>query len=270
MPTLRVRDLDLHYQLRGEGPPLLMMMGWRANLDWWPRELLAALERRHQLVLLDNRGSGRTGDPGGWYSIAQMADDAVALLDALGVREADVLGVSMGGMIAQEVALRHPARVDRLVLLCTHCGRHGARWSADMTVAWKRWLRRPWRLEEHLVYLLFSRELSATDPHFFAEFMKVVEAAPATRWASTKQYLAILRHDTYARLPRIHAPTLVVTGERDLMVAPENSQILARRIPDARLSTFPDAGHAILREKTADIDRLLAEFLASADRRHAA
>ncbi len=259
--TLRVRGLDLRYQLRGEGPPLLMIMGWRANLDWWPRGLLEALERRHQLVLFDNRGAGRTGDPGRGYTIAQMADDAAGLLEALGLPEADVLGVSMGGMIAQELALLHPERVRHLVLLATHCGRRGVHWTADMTRAWRRFLRRPWRLDDHLAYLLFSKDMSQSDPQFFAEFTKVVATAPATGWASAKQYAAILRHDTYDRLPRLQVPTLVVTGERDLMVAPRNAQILAARIPAARLVSFADAGHAILREKTTELDALLAEFL---------
>jgi 3-oxoadipate enol-lactonase len=183
------------------------------------------------------------------------------LLEALGLPQADVLGVSMGGMIAQELALRHPERVRRLVLVSTHCGRRGVHWNADMARAWRRYLRRPWQLEDHLAYLLFSEDKAKSDPHFFAEFAKVFATDPATRWASVKQYAAILRHDTCDRLPRLQAPTLVVTGQRDLMVAPANAQILAARIPGARLVSFADAGHAILREKTPELDALLAEFL---------
>jgi pimeloyl-ACP methyl ester carboxylesterase len=257
------RKLDVHYEVRGEGSPLLLLMGWRASLDWWPEPLLAALERRHRLILLDNRGVGRTGDPGGFYSMGQMADDAVALLDDLGVAEADVFGVSMGGMIAQEVALRHRRRVRRLVLAGTHCGRRARVGSTPaMRRAWVRALRAPWRVEENLLYLLFSADRGAIDPQALAELERVVARSPATPWASAKQWLAIMRHDTYARLPSISAPTLVVTGEDDLMVAPGNSEVLARRIPGARLVTFPATGHALLRSRAAELDALLRDFLA--------
>jgi len=262
MPKLRLRDLDLHYERRGAGPPLLLIIGWRANLDWWPAELLAGLAARHELVLFDNRGSGRTGDPGGRFGIPQMADDAARLLDALGLSHADVFGVSMGGMIAQELALRRPERVRRLVLACTHCGRHGVRWSPAQTAAWKRYLRAPHSLERQLAYLLFSQDLSVTDPARYAELERLVATAPITPWASLKQLEAILRFDSFARLPRIAAPTLVVTGERDLMVPPANSQLLANLIPGAKLVSFPGTGHALLGERADDLVPMLGEFLA--------
>jgi 3-oxoadipate enol-lactonase len=270
MPKLRVGDLDLHYERRGAGPPLLLVMGWRANLDWWPAELVAGLATHHELVLFDNRGSGRTGDPGGRFGIAQMADDAARLLDALGIARADVFGVSMGGMIAQELAIQRPARVRRLVLACTHCGRRGVHWSREQAQAWKRYLRAPTSIEKQLAYLLFSEDLSVTDPARYAELGRLVGAAPITPWASLKQFEAILRHDTFARLPRIAAPTLVVTGERDLMVPPGNSHLLAGRIPGARLVTFPGTGHALLGERADELVPMLREFLAAEAERQVA
>ena len=260
------RGLAVHYQERGRGSPLLLLMGWRGNLDWWPESLLRPLERRHRLVLVDNRGAGRTGDPGGLYTMGQMADDAAALLDALGIARADVFGVSMGGMIAQEVALRHPRRVGRLVLAATHSGRRArVRPTPAMLRAWSRGLRSPWRVDENLLHLLFSADVSAIDRQALADFKKVAAQAPASPWASMKQYLAILQHDTYRRLPSISAPTLVVTGEADLMVAPGHSAVLARNIPGARLVTFPATGHALLRSRSAELDALLADFLATQD-----
>ncbi len=262
MPSLNVRDLAVHHELRGDGPPILCIMGWRANLDWWPPALIESLARRHRVILFDNRGSGRTRDPGGKISMTSLADDAAALLAALAVPRAHVLGVSMGGMIAQELALRHPGLVDRLVLGATHCGRRGVRWTRDMSRAWARLLRRPWKLEEHLAYLLFSRDLAVSDPARWAEFVRVVKAAPAPHWASAKQLRAIFAHDTWQRLPDITADTLVVAGDRDLMVPPANSDILAARIPRARLVKFPGASHAILRDRVEDLGRLIPEFLA--------
>src|SRR5580765_3612080 len=104
-------------------------MGWRANLDWWPPALVDALAARHRVVLCDNRGAGRTGDLGGAISMRRMADDAAELLVHLGIPRAGVIGVSMGGMIAQELTLGHPDRVERLALISTHCGVHRVRWT---------------------------------------------------------------------------------------------------------------------------------------------
>jgi len=256
------RDIEMHHEIRGEGPPLLLLMGWRGNLEWWPELLVGPLARRHRLILVDNRGAGGTGDPGGRYSMAQMADDAAALLDALDVARADVLGVSMGGMIAQELALRHPQRVGRLVLAATHPGRRArVPPTAAMWRAWGRGLRRPWRVDENLLQLLFSADGGAIDKQALAEFRRTAARSPMAPWPSVKQYLAILGHDTYDRLPQIAAPTLVVTGDDDLMVPPGNSAVLAKRIPGAQLVTFPGAGHALLRTRAAELDALLRDFL---------
>src|SRR5262249_55380769 len=131
MPKIRVDDIDIHYEVRGKGAPLLLIMGSQGNLDWWPEELKQGLEKHFRLIMFDNRGAGRTGEVDGQYRIPQMADDAAGLLEALEIPRAHVFGVSMGGMIAQEFALRHPKRVDHLVLGCTHPGlRHGVRWNA--------------------------------------------------------------------------------------------------------------------------------------------
>src|SRR5262249_47192622 len=168
---------------------------------------------------------------------------------------------SMGGMIAQEMALRHPRSVARLVLACTHCGRRArVPPTKAMVRAWRRSLRAPWRVDDNLLYLLFSADLAPVDPVLVAAFQRAPAGAPASPWASVKQSLAILRHDTYDRLPSIAAPTLVVTGEQDLMVAPANSAVLAGRIPGARLVTFPKTGHALLRVRAAELDRLLEDF----------
>jgi pimeloyl-ACP methyl ester carboxylesterase len=263
MPRLRVGNVELHHEVRGEGPPILFIMGWRANLDWWPPEMMASLAQHHQLILFDNRGAGRTGDPGGAVSMEKMADDAAALLAALGHARADVCGVSMGGMIAQELALRHPEVVDRLVLISTHCGKRGAPPTEDMRRARRRAMLRPWKIEENLAYMLFSRDLPVEDPQRWAEFVKVVQGAPASAWASVKQFRAIMKHDTWDRLPSIGAKTLVMTGDRDLMVAPGNADILASRIPRARLVKLAGASHAILRDRVSEVTGLVGDFLAA-------
>jgi pimeloyl-ACP methyl ester carboxylesterase len=255
-------NLQVHYEVRGQGSPLLMIMGWRANLDWWPRALLESLEKRHRLILYDNRGAGRTGDPGGRFRMEQLADDAVALLDALAIPRAHVFGVSMGGMVAQELALRHPARVDRLILACTHPGGLGGfAPTPAMRRAWRHILFTRWPLERRLAYLLFSRDMPKEDPAFWKEFRSMVDGARITEWASTKQFLAIAQHHSRERVASIRAPTLVLAGDSDLMISPDNSRWLAAHIPGARLELVAGAGHAFLHEYGPRVDALLAEFL---------
>ena len=124
MPNATIRELDMYYEVAGSGEPLLLIMGLGADLNAWVRQT-PVLSTRYRTVTIDNRGVGRSSKPPGPYSTAQMADEAAGLLDHLGVERAHVLGVSMGGMIAQEVALRHPRRVGTLTLVCTYAAPGG-------------------------------------------------------------------------------------------------------------------------------------------------
>jgi pimeloyl-ACP methyl ester carboxylesterase len=122
MPMTKIGDVNLHYQVQGVGDPLLLIMGYRGSSYMWGEELLQLLSRDFQVIIFDNRGTGKSDKPNAIYTIPMMADDAAGLLQHLGMPRAHVFGVSMGGMIAQELALRHPKRVDRLTLGCTTCG----------------------------------------------------------------------------------------------------------------------------------------------------
>jgi pimeloyl-ACP methyl ester carboxylesterase len=125
-------------------------------------------------------------------------------------------------------------------------------------------LRRPWTVEDELLHLLFSRPMRELDPAVLREFVRMVGQAPATRWASIKQYVGILRFDARDRLRGLRAPTLVITGDHDLMVAPANAEVLAREIPDARLVQIRGGAHALLRPFAEELDRLVHGFLAEA------
>src|SRR5215510_10452285 len=122
MPTARIGDIRLHYTTRGQGEPLLLIMGYRGSGCMWGEELITLLSRSFQVIYFDNRGTGLSDKPDTLYTVPMMADDAAGLLRHLGIRRAHVFGVSMGGMIAQELALRHPQLVQRLILGCTSCG----------------------------------------------------------------------------------------------------------------------------------------------------
>lgn len=123
MEQVEVRDLSVCCELTGEGYPLVLIMGFSANMDWWDPELVDDLSKEFRVLAFDNRGAGRTVTPDeGEFTMELLADDTVALMDTLGVEKAHIVGMSMGGMIAQELALKYPEKVDKLVLGCTNCG----------------------------------------------------------------------------------------------------------------------------------------------------
>ena len=122
MPYQAVNDINMYYRVSGAGYPLVMIMGLAGNSDWWPDEFIERLSQDYRVILIDNRGAGRTDAPDMEYSIPMMARDTVSLMGALGIDKAHVMGISMGGMIAQEIALLFPDAVDKLALGCTNCG----------------------------------------------------------------------------------------------------------------------------------------------------
>lgn len=122
MPKVRVNDIQMFYEVHGEGFPLIMIMGLTGNTNWWDPRWIQTLSEKFKIIAFDNRGAGRTDISDREYSIKLFADDTAGLMDALGIPRADVLGISMGGMIAQEFVLNYPEKVKKVVLCSTHCG----------------------------------------------------------------------------------------------------------------------------------------------------
>lgn len=258
MPHAKVRGLDIYYEVKGEGRPLVMIMGLGANADWWETDTVAALARDFRLLLFDNRDAGRTSASAGPYTIKDMADDTVALMDHVGMSRAHVLGVSMGGMIAQELVLNYPRRVDRLILGCTSPGQSlgippGPEVMADLLTS--RESLPPAEMAQRLLRILFSPEWVAANQQRLPEALMLLGAHPITQEGYLRQLMAIAGFDTGPRLGQIKAPTLVLHGTRDVLVPPENGRILNERIAGSRLELFEGAGHAFMSEQP---DRFLA------------
>jgi 3-oxoadipate enol-lactonase len=251
-------ELELHYVERGSGPALLLIPGIPAIAsDWGP--LAERLSSSRRVIAYDNRGSGASTVTPAPYTSAQLATDAVALLDELGIGRADVFGMSLGGMIAQELALGWPGRVNRLVLGCTHCGlEHAARPEREAG--------RAFALETDD----WAERMRALAPFAFADG---VDGELLDRFVEKKsrdvqdpegyrgQIAAALAHDTYDRLPRIDCPTLILTGDGDRVIPGASSEALHYRIPGSRLEVIAGAGHLFFLERPEESLLLLQDFL---------
>ncbi|MBU1274797.1 MAG: alpha/beta hydrolase [Proteobacteria bacterium] len=266
MPEANVGDITLYYEIHGQGRPLVMIRGLGSNADHWYGQV-PALSERYQVVVFDNRGVARSSDPGGPLSVRQMAGDTLGLLDALGLESPLVFGLSMGGMIAQELAINHSQRLSGLVLACTHPGGpHQVRPTAEVEALFKDmvYLATP-EAKRAAAPTLFDPKTLEQRPQVAAEYAEVSLRHPAGADILTRQWNAVLGHDTYDRLPQIQAPTLVLTGDADVLIPPGNSEILAQRIPGAKLAVIPGGGHQILVEQPAPCNQAVLAFLGDLD-----
>ena len=260
MPEAELGDLVLHYEDRGDpgARALLLIAGIPAIADDWS-SLAEPLSASRRVIAYDNRGSGASSVTPGPYTMAQLAADGIGLLDALEIDRAAVCGFSLGGMVAQELALEAPERVERLILGCTHAGlAHAARQSRETERAfvanpddWGARMRA-------LAPLAFSERI---DPEQLEHFIAKKSADVQDNEGYDAQIAAVLGHDTYQRLPRIACPTLVVTGDADKVIPGASSDVLAERIPGARLHVIEDAGHLFFLEQPAETLELFEAFL---------
>jgi pimeloyl-ACP methyl ester carboxylesterase len=255
-------DVRIAYEERGDGPPLLLVHGLGYDHHGWgPQPALLAGDFR--LLLVDNRGVGESDAPEGPYSVAELAADAVAVLEAARVERAHVVGVSLGGFVAQELAISHADRVDRLVLLSTSPGGPNQHPMPARTVAAFSAYQ---RLEREAA-LRLGVENSCGDravrdrPDLVDEVYayRLERAPPIEPWRA--QWIAGAEFDAFDRIPEITAPTLALTGGGDVVIDPRNSELLAERIPGARLQVAPDRGHLLFWEEPELVARAVREFL---------
>ena len=262
MPYARASDgIRVHYAVcgRSSAPAVLMIQGLGADKHGWDmqRYLLAAFYR---VIALDNRGAGRSDKPFGHYSLEQMAEDAVAVLDDVGVESAHIVGASMGGAIAQIVALKHPARVRSLTLACTACRNHP--WRVELLNSWAT------RASERGMGAM-AREAArwVIGPRSFRRLM------PAFGWlgplamgrpthAFVAQVRAILATQSQAELlSTVTVPALVMVGNQDILTPRGDSEELAERLPNAELVVISGAAHGFMVEHATTFNRVLLEFL---------
>ena len=253
------------WERHGAGTPLLLIHGLGyARWGWEP--VLPGLAERFDVLVFDNRGIGESDAPPGPYTVPQLAEDAARVLDEAGVDRAHVVGTSLGGMVAQELALSHPERVDRLVLACTTPGGPKAHPMPDTTVAL---MVEAATLEPEVALRRFVE--NALAPRTVSERPELVERILTHRLATRQaaeawaaQAAAGVTFDAYDRLSTLAAPTLVQHGTEDVVVDPRNSDLLVELVPNARLELLPGTGHLYFWEEPDRFVASVASFLEGA------
>jgi pimeloyl-ACP methyl ester carboxylesterase len=254
--------VKIAWERHGSGTPLLLIHGLGyARWGWEP--VLPGLAERFDVILFDNRGIGESDAPPGPYNVAEMAGDAVQVLDEAGVERAHVVGTSLGGMIAQELALAHPERVDRLVLACTTPGGPKAHPMPQVTVAL---MAEAATLEPAVALRRFVE--NALAPATVAAHPELVDRIMAHRLATAQapaawaaQASAGVTFDAYDRLESLASPTLVQHGDEDVVVDPRNGDLLLELVPGARIDRFPGTGHLFFWEAPERFVTSVSAFL---------
>jgi len=251
------------------GPPVLLIMGLTMPGQVW-RPQLHGLRDSHRLITYDHRGLGGSDGSQDWYEIADLAQDAIRVLDEAQWPSAHVVGVSMGGMIAQEVALATPERLRSLTLIATHGGGRtawvpGMRGLRGFVAAASKDRNRRTRGLERMLYP--PQWLDAQErPEFLASLEDRLNFR-APRSTALRQLRAVFRHRALARLSAVSAPTLVVQAGRDVLIDPSNSDRLYTSLPNAKLLRFPDAGHGIIHQEAEALNQALRDHFATCESR---
>lgn len=262
MPKVKLGNISLYYEVHGRGVPLLLIAGLGSDVSSWLC-VLKRLSSRFRVIVFDNRGCGRSSASHKKYSVSKLAEDAIKLLDHLKIERAHVLGHSMGGYIAQELAINHPRRVNKLILVSTaqvsskknnvlfndlYCQLEKEGYS-------KEWFRR-W------VFLLFSNKLSK-DKSFRDMFINNSMGYPYLQKLEgfKRQIEAIASFDTRKKIGTIKAKTLVIEGEHDILITPKESKTLAKRIPNSTFKLLNGAAHCMHIENPKLFTSTILRFL---------
>jgi pimeloyl-ACP methyl ester carboxylesterase len=261
MPSIDASGTKLHYERTGEGQPMLLIQGMSATHLAWGRPFLDQLQNSFDLIVFDNRGMGLSGHAELPFTIADLAADTAALLDALEIETAHVVGISMGGMIAQELALAHPERIRTLTIGASYCGGPEGTLMApeDLQMLGTAYAS---GVAEQVFRAMWEINLSPgfrEDDSRFAAFAEMGSALPAPQPVVLQQMRACGAHNTHERLGQISLPTLVIHGDADRLLGYNNGCEIAALIPDAHLETLESIGHMFWWEQPERAAELIRE-----------
>jgi pimeloyl-ACP methyl ester carboxylesterase len=261
MPLTKLNGININYEVEGQGEPLVMIMGFAINRSGWMPQI-PFFKKYYRVITFDNRGVGKSDKPQGPYSTKMMADDTVRLMDLLGIEKAHIMGASMGGMIAQELAINYPQRVTKLVLACTYARQDKTSGDTPELAKLSQLTPTPEKMASAMIGLAFNKPLYRFTFGLIAriqtKFMGV-----SGRVGIAGQSEACRKHDTLERLPLITAPTLVIVGTKDRIINPISSEVIAGKIPNARLVKVEGGSHTFSIEMKNVFNREVLNFLRS-------
>lgn len=264
MPQIQTNGMEMHYEVHGEGEPLICIMGITAPGEVW-EEHVKVWSQFYQCITPDNRGVGLSDKPEGEYSSAMMADDYAGLMDALGIEKAKVVGCSMGSIITQQLALRHPEKVEKAVLMCSwaRCDAY-----AKSVFAHIETLKEKVNAAEFMEYiqLLIFNKRSWDDEDTLAGLQQGRQEAlenenPQPLHGLKGQAAACVNHDVLAQLPELKAPCLVIGGEDDVFTPRWMSEEIDAALPRSEMHLYPQSGHAFHWENLQDFNQRVLDFL---------
>jgi pimeloyl-ACP methyl ester carboxylesterase len=264
MALATVGDIELDYERSGSGPPLLLIMGMSGTREHWGGPFLDELRADFEVIAYDHRGVGASSRLDGHITIAQLAQDAAGLLAALELESAHVLGISMGGMVAQELALANPGGVRTLMLGCTYCGGEGSVLASEAVM---RKLAEAMATGDRELAIRAGWEVNvspsfAADEQAWARFREIGLRRGVAVPVIMEQMQAVAGHDTSSRLGAITAPSLVIHGTLDQMLPLENAKLIASLIPGAQLEILDGTGHLFFWEQPQHSAELVREHAA--------
>lgn len=260
MPKIKTNNINIFYETYGSGEPLVMIAGFAADHLIW-QLLIRDLAKQFQVVVIDNRGVGQTDSPDTEYTLELMADDTVAVMDALNINKATILGHSMGGFIAQELAIKYPTKVKNLILYSTSA-KTDNRSSLFLEFNGQLFAKDPEAALRNIMFWLYSADFLSNK----LAIESVVTAMknnpyPQTPIGFIRQLTACKYHDTTSRLNKIQSPTLVIAGEKDVLMPLSQTNELAAGIKNAELAVIPEMGHCLHIERPQFFLQLLNTFL---------
>ncbi len=261
MPTIKVNDINVYYEIHGEGFPLIMILGLSCDVNWWPLDTINEIAKNFKTIVFDNRGVGRTDKPEIDYSIKMFADDTIGLMDALKIQKAHILGYSMGGFIAQEMILNYPERVEKLILCSTHCG--GIKSIAPSNEAMNFLINPPEDVIELIngfIPLLFTKSFIENNPKFIESYKQQMLKIPI-EISSYRRQLKAMSFNSGRRLKQIKNPTLILHGKEDILVPSGNAEVLAKNIADAKMIILDNAAHFFFQPNPEKVINVITEFL---------
>lgn len=264
MNRLRVNGIEICYALEGSGEPLILIGGFGMTKEFWSLQM-GALASRFRVLAFDNRGAGESTVPSGPFTMADMAADTVALMDALGMDSAHIFGVSMGGMIAQVLCIDYQDRIRKAVLACTsHGGIDAVSPDEEVLAALAQAADpdlTPEQAARRIVPCLFSGRFLREAPARVEAFIRLSVEHALSAQGAAGQLAALGSFASEPRLRGIRSPILLMAGSDDRMIPPKNAELLSEKIPGAELKILPDVGHNVYYEAPEEVNNILVDFL---------